>query len=233
MLPVLSKRSRNALAVVATVACPAQSMVTTTTHEIALHLGFSMSYLEGLLRDLRALGVLLAYRGPGGGYRLAKDPQAMSVWEVVGSFEKYSPTTPAAGSGQAAISWLEGQSQQLQRDFLEARRLSELVPEVSTLQVKRQRGGGTVGFKPLPPPLMPRAPNSVFDLPAFQALSPAPNTWVDPLHDPARSYSATRAGRAALTGSAQTSPAHARRRSPAAPQRAAPRSVYGLSGLSA
>jgi len=56
--------------------------------------GFSQDYLEQLLVKLRERGIVEAVRGPGGGYKLSKDPRNITVWDIVQSVESktgYSP----------------------------------------------------------------------------------------------------------------------------------------------
>ena len=45
--------------------------------------GFSEDYLEQLLVKLRHAGIVVAVRGPGGGYRLAKEPAEITAWDIV------------------------------------------------------------------------------------------------------------------------------------------------------
>ncbi len=47
----------------------------------------SVPYLEQILNRLKKKGLVHAARGPKGGYRLAKSPEAISVGEVVGILE--------------------------------------------------------------------------------------------------------------------------------------------------
>ena len=50
---------------------------------IAKQQGLSVAYLEQLLHRLRQRGVVTSVRGPKGGYLLARDPQQISVGEIV------------------------------------------------------------------------------------------------------------------------------------------------------
>lgn len=50
--------------------------------------GFSSSgYLEQIVASLRAAGLVSGKRGPGGGYRLARPPEKITVREVVEALE--------------------------------------------------------------------------------------------------------------------------------------------------
>ncbi len=54
-----------------------------TLAAIAENQGISVSYLEQLFARLRRDGLVAGSRGPGGGYRLARPMEAISVAEVV------------------------------------------------------------------------------------------------------------------------------------------------------
>jgi Rrf2 family protein len=45
----------------------------------------SPEYTAKLMRALRQGGLVTSTRGPGGGYRLARDPKEVTAWEVIGS----------------------------------------------------------------------------------------------------------------------------------------------------
>jgi Rrf2 family iron-sulfur cluster assembly transcriptional regulator len=51
--------------------------------EIAQAQHLSLAYLEQLFGPLRRAGLVTSARGPGGGYRLARDPARISISEVV------------------------------------------------------------------------------------------------------------------------------------------------------
>lgn len=51
--------------------------------EIAERQEISVSYLEQLFAKLRKAGVITSIRGPVGGYRLARDANQISVWDIV------------------------------------------------------------------------------------------------------------------------------------------------------
>ncbi|TDJ67280.1 MAG: Rrf2 family transcriptional regulator [Proteobacteria bacterium] len=54
-----------------------------TLADIAQRQGISLSYLEQLFARLRRYGLVDSIRGPGGGYNLAKDPDEISVAQIV------------------------------------------------------------------------------------------------------------------------------------------------------
>jgi Rrf2 family iron-sulfur cluster assembly transcriptional regulator len=59
----------------------------TSLASIAWKLGVSLSYLEILCRSLRAKDLIVATRGPGGGYSLAQDPSAVTIYDVIRAVE--------------------------------------------------------------------------------------------------------------------------------------------------
>jgi Rrf2 family iron-sulfur cluster assembly transcriptional regulator len=57
---------------------------------------FSQDYLEQLLVKLREAGIVEAVRGPGGGYRLSKKPEDITVWSLVHAVEHKIGYTPCS-----------------------------------------------------------------------------------------------------------------------------------------
>lgn len=62
---------------------------------------FSQDYLEQLLVKLREAGLVQAVRGPGGGYRLAKSPENITVWDIVRTVETKLHYAPCNGANVA------------------------------------------------------------------------------------------------------------------------------------
>lgn len=56
-----------------------------TIPEIAEAEGLSPEYTAKLMRALRQGGLVTSTRGPGGGYRLARDSREVTAWEVIGT----------------------------------------------------------------------------------------------------------------------------------------------------
>ncbi|MBS0327275.1 MAG: Rrf2 family transcriptional regulator [Proteobacteria bacterium] len=57
----------------------------------------SLSYLEQLFGKLRRHGLVDSVRGPGGGYRLARDSAAISVADVIAAVDAPIDATPRGG----------------------------------------------------------------------------------------------------------------------------------------
>lgn len=165
-----NKRAQHALnAVVLVASLPAAC--TATTQMLADELNLSVSYLEGLLKVLKNNHILRSYRGPGGGYQLAQPLAQLSAWDVVAPFEQDDSDAPAS-SKRHCEQWLLGLEQahaQKAQAFLESCSLSSLIDSERTPKavLKKPTEGNQFHLKPLPKPLVPKAPKSVFDFSAF------------------------------------------------------------------
>ncbi len=69
-----------------------------TLAEISESQGISLSYLEQLFARLRKHGLVEGLRGPGGGYRLSRHPQDISVAEVITAIGEGIDVTQCGGS---------------------------------------------------------------------------------------------------------------------------------------
>ena len=65
--------------------------------DIAMRQGISLSYLEQLFSQLRKQGLVDSTRGPGGGYRLGHEPDAIVVSEVIGAVDESMDSTRCHG----------------------------------------------------------------------------------------------------------------------------------------
>lgn len=68
-----------------------------TLAEISSRQKISLSYLEQLFGKLRRHGLVDSVRGPGGGYRLAKDMSAISVAEMILAVDEPIDATQCGG----------------------------------------------------------------------------------------------------------------------------------------
>jgi len=57
----------------------------------------SLSYLEQLFSRLRRQGLVTSVRGPGGGYRLAKAQNAISISEIIAAVDELIDATQCGG----------------------------------------------------------------------------------------------------------------------------------------
>lgn len=165
-----NKRAQHALNAVAMVAS-LPAACTVTTQMLANEMNLSVSYLEGLLKVLKHKQILRAYRGPGGGYQLARPAAQISAWEVVAPFAQ-DEFNGQADAQLGCDVWLTDLNQAYARKaqaFLEGCPLSGLIDQERALfaMPKKPASGNQFNLKPLPKPLLPKAPKSIFDLSAF------------------------------------------------------------------
>lgn len=59
-----------------------------STHDIATEFDISRNHLTKVIRDLAESGFVTTQRGAGGGFRLARPPQAITLGEVVRTLER-------------------------------------------------------------------------------------------------------------------------------------------------
>jgi len=59
-----------------------------TLADISQCQGISLSYLEQLFAKLRKGGLVVGVRGPGGGYRLSRSPNEISVAQVISTIDE-------------------------------------------------------------------------------------------------------------------------------------------------
>jgi Rrf2 family iron-sulfur cluster assembly transcriptional regulator len=69
-----------------------------TLADIAQRQGISLSYLEQLFSRLRKRSLVSSVRGPGGGYSLARDADAINVAEVISAVDESVDTTRCNGA---------------------------------------------------------------------------------------------------------------------------------------
>ncbi len=70
-----------------------------TLADISQCQGISLSYLEQLFSKLRSNGLVKGVRGPGGGYRLAKPANEISVADIIDSVDEKLDLTACEGKG--------------------------------------------------------------------------------------------------------------------------------------
>ena len=71
-----------------------------TLASIARRQQISLSYLEQIFARLRRAGLVCSVRGPGGGYRLAREPERISVNEVIGAVTRPIRATRCGDRGE-------------------------------------------------------------------------------------------------------------------------------------
>jgi Rrf2 family iron-sulfur cluster assembly transcriptional regulator len=68
-----------------------------TLADISERQGISLSYLEQLFARLRKNGLVSSSRGPGGGYRLGRDAEEITVLEVIAAVDETVDSTRCEG----------------------------------------------------------------------------------------------------------------------------------------
>jgi Rrf2 family iron-sulfur cluster assembly transcriptional regulator len=73
-----------------------------TLADISQCQGISLSYLEQLFAKLRKCGLVVGVRGPGGGYRLARSADQISVADIIQSVDEKLDMTKCGGKGNCS-----------------------------------------------------------------------------------------------------------------------------------
>lgn len=119
--------------------------------DIATRQGISLSYLEQLFARLRKRGLVKSVRGPGGGYRLAREACDIAVSDVIWAVDELVDATRCGGRENCQREerclthdlW-EDLSRQI-RDFLNGIDLAQLVERRRVREVAARQDGMTVG----------------------------------------------------------------------------------------
>jgi DNA-binding IscR family transcriptional regulator len=134
-----------------------------------------VSYTERLVRELNDQGLLSAHRGPGGGYMLQICVDELSAWDIAKCFEdgeaksENKPSSPES-SGFALF---KEEFEEIKQHFLQNSPLTEITKLVTRNIFATETDFLAKHFKPLLKNVLPKAPNSVFDLANFMQLRAA------------------------------------------------------------
>ncbi len=86
-----------------------------TIAQLAENQNISLSYLEQLFADLRKHGLIKGARGPGGGYRLARPAEEISIMDILKAIDERVAETPADVDGYVPFVLWTRLSRQLQQ----------------------------------------------------------------------------------------------------------------------
>ncbi|RWR34260.1 Rrf2 family transcriptional regulator [Sinirhodobacter populi] len=100
----LSTKGRYAMVALVDLATVGAGQMTSLS-EISKRQDISLPYLEQLFVRLRRAGLVASVRGPGGGYRLAKEPQEIKISDI---FEAVDETVSALHVGAGASGGISG-----------------------------------------------------------------------------------------------------------------------------
>ena len=73
-----------------------------TLADISDRQGISLSYLEQLFYNLRRQGLVSSSRGPGGGYRLSRSADEVTVLDIISAVDEKVDTTRCEGKGNCS-----------------------------------------------------------------------------------------------------------------------------------
>lgn len=165
---MLNKRYLHGLKVVAHIAI-APSHQPVTTVKMSKLLDLSVSYIESLMKDLKDGGLLMSHRGPGGGYLLQADVDELSVWDIFKCFHHREELTESKlpSPESEGLSLLKKEFNEIKQHFLQNYPLSQITKHIPKNQGLPEAVFLARHFKPLTRNVLPKAPNSVFDLSNF------------------------------------------------------------------
>ncbi len=94
----LTTKGRYAVTAMLDLAYHSQNKPVTLT-DIATRQTISLSYLEQLFARLRKAGMVKGVRGPGGGYRLSRPAEEISVADIIAAVDEQVDSTRCGGKG--------------------------------------------------------------------------------------------------------------------------------------
>ena len=144
---------------------PQGAVVTTLT--LAGRLSISVSHVESIVRLRREAGFVRSVRGPGGGYYIARNPDRISIWEVVSAMEDCEAAEGSSAAANRATRALENALALEIQSFLSTKTIGEFISTDPTWHVHPVQARSGYGLGPKPASLMPIAPNSVFQLSSY------------------------------------------------------------------
>jgi len=188
---MISKRAITGLDVTVLVACGSKNKMV-TTQALSETTGLSVSNLEQILKQLKDHKIVKSTKGPGGGYQIAAKLEELTVLDLVRIFDKSGsqsrlevPRSQPLESERIELnSGLSGMSDvqpeidfnpietsfiELIEKFLGEQKLIDLITLLPQWSDSAQSTApvGRFKLKEPPPRIIPRSPNSVFQLSAF------------------------------------------------------------------
>ena len=161
--------------------CKNQEQGPVTTESISKRLDLSISYLESMLAKLKKLNMLVAYRGPGGGYCTNGKPSTLKLIDIVRAFDFQQPSQARADSttGKDNLSIDKNLVNLMMQSFLESDLAHMTFADILEMVDDSAWGAPAVKlpglvetrkFKPLQIHKLPSGPNSVFNLAASMSF---------------------------------------------------------------
>ncbi len=117
-----------------------------TLTDIATRQTISLSYLEQLFSRLRRAGLVIGVRGPGGGYKLSREPESVSVADIILAVDEQVDLTNCqkqsnCHNGQPCMThdlWM-GLSETVSH-YLEGISLGKLLTQADVKKINEQQG---------------------------------------------------------------------------------------------
>ncbi|MCK5189835.1 MAG: Fe-S cluster assembly transcription factor [Methylococcales bacterium] len=140
----LTTKGRYAVTAMLDLAFHSQKKPVTLT-EIATRQTISLSYLEQLFARLRKSGMVIGVRGPGGGYKLSREPAEINIADIISAVDEPIDSTKCEGKGdcqdgQPCLThdlWM-GLSDQI-RNYLKGISLGELLDREPVYKVAKRQ----------------------------------------------------------------------------------------------
>lgn len=138
----------------------------TTIADLSKQLNLSISYIECLMKELKDGGVVVAQRGPGGGYMLQTCVDDLSAWDIAVCFDSSDTVfkNKSSGSESLAITKLKDELEEIRKYFLQQFPLNKLIKYDPNRNISSNTKVILKFHKPLIKDKLPKVPNSVFDL---------------------------------------------------------------------
>ena len=160
---MISNRTINALDVCVVIAeLQHKGRVSTTT--LSNRLKLSVSNLESILKPLKDHHIVSANKGPGGGYNIQGDISLVTMWDIASAFEGTLDPKDVDADGLSSPANYELGLEQVVIDTLSQFVLADFVDLTAVHEPAETPVHNRFKLKPLAPPLIPKAPNSVFQL---------------------------------------------------------------------
>ncbi len=147
----LTTKGRYAVTAMLDLAFHSQNKPVTLT-DIATRQTISLSYLEQLFARLRKAGMVKGVRGPGGGYRLSRPADEISIADIITAVDEQVDSTKCGGTGDCQNNlpclthdlWM-GLSEQI-RQYLQGISLASLMEKdfVNEVAMRQDQDAATV-----------------------------------------------------------------------------------------
>ncbi|RMD69693.1 MAG: Rrf2 family transcriptional regulator [Gammaproteobacteria bacterium] len=109
-----------------------------TLSDISQWQGVSLSYLEQIFARLRKQGLVEGIRGPGGGYRLSRSPDEITVAEIIMTVEAPMIVYQTYGEQPVSKQLWQNLSKQV-HDYLNTITLGQMIRDTERLRASPRR----------------------------------------------------------------------------------------------